>query len=602
MRRRVSLSLRYFCRLKEAAKKGATTKKRGAPAAKKSQPAKKSKPGTEGDEELAKKLTGRRESARDRDANKAKSKKAAALAALKKEKKIQQQQQKSDDDSSEDSLDFGDDDDDDSDDDYEESGGLKPWQQKQKERATRGANVPQVKGEDDGEDEDDDDMDVDEDDGARRKVSGSRSVPDRSSTPEAEAGLAEFLKVTIPRRRLARWCNEPFFNAAVLECFVRLFIGEDDSGAKVYRLCEIVDVKTSPKSYKMPPANKVEKPVSTNKLLRLKFGKSEKDFPMYLISDADPTDVDVQKYLTNQKNNRMEVLTRRAAIKLRRLQDNLVHNYTYTNEDIERNLQTRKKQGKGLANLGLEQTKVAIAVQAARDALYEAERQLAEAKKKLVESSDDKAPYSLEESVKDAEKSVQEAKEALAEKENEEHLLNSKVEDRKRRLAQRKGDVDWAKVNERALQTNQRVDREALKIKQGPSVAGSGKKDEFNPYARRRVKPKILWEVGQGKDESKGDGDAGGEEKKESRDEPATKDDPADVPPTLVHESASALAADPKGQGGAYGDSHQFAIDEESLATSGFASSKKGSASSKPRTRKGLSLSDYLEQKAAGTL
>jgi RNA polymerase-associated protein RTF1 len=158
-------------------------------------------------------------------------------------------------------------------------------------------------------------------------------------------------------------------------------------------------------------------------------------------------------------------------------------------------------------------------------------------------------------------------------------------------------------VNERALQTNQRVDREALKIKQGPSVAGSGKKDgEFNPYARRRVKPKILWEVGQGKDESKADGEAGGEEKKESRDEAARKDDLADVPPTLVHESASALAADPKGQPNAYGDSHQFAIDEESLANSGFASSKKGSSSSKHRKRKGLSLSDYLEQKAAGTL
>jgi RNA polymerase-associated protein RTF1 len=593
-------------RLKEAAKKGPATKKRGAPAAKKAQPAKKSKGQAEGDEDLARKLTGRRESARDRDANKAKSKKAAALAALKKEKKIQQQQQKSEDDSSEDSLEFGDDDDDDSDDDYEESGGIKPWQQKQKERATRGANVRQVKGEDDDEeDDDDDDMDVDEDDKVGRKASGSRSVPDRSSAPEAEAGLAEFLKVTIPRRRLARWCNEPFFNAAVLECFVRLFIGEDDSGEKVYRLCEIVDVKTSPKSYKMPPANKVEKPVSTNRLLRLKFGKSEKDFPMYLISDADPTDVDVLKYLTNQKNNRMDVLTRRAAIKLRRLQDNLVHNYTYTNEDIERNLQTRKKQGKGLANLGLEQTKVAIAVQAARDALFEAERQLAEAKKRLVESSDDKATNSLEESVKDAERSVQDAKEALAEKENEERVLNSKVEDRKRRLAQRKGDVDWAKVNERALQTNQRVDREALKIKQGPSVAGSGKKDgEFNPYARRRVKPKILWEVGQGKDESKADGDTtggGGAEKKESRDESAPKDELADVPPTLVQESTSGLGTDPKGHG-AYGDSHQFAIDEESLATSGFGSSKKGSSASKHRTRKGLSLSDYLEEKAAGTL
>jgi RNA polymerase-associated protein RTF1 len=248
---------------------------------------------------------------------------------------------------------------------------------------------------------------------------------------------------------------------------------------------------------------------------------------------------------------------------------------------------------------------VAIAVQAARDAVREAERRLAEAKKNLFESGD-KAAASLEESVKEAEREVQEAKELLEEKENEERMLNSKVEDRKRRLAQRKGDVDWAKVNERAVQINQRVDREALKIKQGPSVAGSGKKDgEFNPYARRRVKPKILWEVGQGKDEENADAEAapnGGEEKKESHGEAHTKDEKVEALPNLVQES-SALAGDGKAPA-PYTESHQFAIDEEGLATtSGYGSSKKGSSSSKQnRARRGISLSEYLEQKATGML
>jgi RNA polymerase-associated protein RTF1 len=582
--------------------KEAAGKKRSTPTSKKPQPNKKAKAGTDGDEELARKLSGRRESARDRDANKAKSKKAAALAALKKEKKIQQQQQRAEE-SSEDSLDFGDDDDDDSDDDYEEAGGLKPWQQKQKDRAAKSASLRLDKADDEGEEEEDDEMEIDDDEAPGRRASGARATSEKISTPEVEAGLDDFSKVTIPRRRLARWCNEPFFAAAILECFVRLFIGEDDSGAKVYRLCEIVDVKTGPKTYKLPTSSKAEKPISTNKQLRLKFGKSEKDFPLSLISDTAPTEEDVQKYLTNQKNNRLEVLTRRAAVKLRRLQDSLVQNYTYTNEDIERNLQARKKQGKGLANLGLEQTKVAIAVQAARDSVYEAERRLAEAKKQLFESSD-KATASLEEGVKEAERGVQEAKELLAEKENEERILNNKVEDRKRRLAQRKGDVDWAKVNERAIQINQRVDREALKIKQGPSVAGSGKKDgEFNPYARRRVKPKILWEVGQGKDDENADIEGitiGGEEKKESHGVAHTKDEQTDATPNLVHES-SALVSESK-PSAPFTESHQFSIDEEGLVTtSGYGSSKKGS-SSKNRARKGLSLSEYLEQKATGTL
>jgi len=91
-----------------------------------------------------------------------------------------------------------------------------------------------------------------------------------------EGNLEDYRKVTIPRRRLARWCNEPFFQAAVLECFVKIFIGDDDNGEKVYRLCEIVDVKEGPKTYKFPVANKNDKPVSTNKLLRLKFGKRKR--------------------------------------------------------------------------------------------------------------------------------------------------------------------------------------------------------------------------------------------------------------------------------------------------------------------------------------
>ena len=52
---------------------------------------------------------------------------------------------------------------------------------------------------------------------------------------------------------------------------------------------------------------------------------------------------------------------------------------TYTNADIEKNIQRKKKLGKTTGNLGSEQTKAMIAVQAARDALADAERKLEEA-------------------------------------------------------------------------------------------------------------------------------------------------------------------------------------------------------------------------------
>ena len=67
-----------------------------------------------------------------------------------------------------------------------------------------------------------------------------------------EADLKDFLKVTIPRRRLSRWCNEPYFDKAVMNFYVRLAIGRDKATAKpCYRLCKIVGVKVG-KEYKFP--------------------------------------------------------------------------------------------------------------------------------------------------------------------------------------------------------------------------------------------------------------------------------------------------------------------------------------------------------------
>jgi len=67
----------------------------------------------------------------------------------------------------------------------------------------------------------------------------------------------------------------------------------------------------------------------------------------------------------------------------------------------------------------------------------------------------------------------------------------------------------------------------------------------------------------------------------------------AGTTPSLVQEGSKAMTLS---------DSHQFAIDEEFLAQSGFGSSGSKNGKSKTRRRKGLSLSEYLERKANGSL
>ena len=122
---------------------------------------------------------------------------------------------------------------------------MKPWQKKK-----------DIKNSINRLDEMDDDSDASSTD---RRRDTKRGAAPQSDAPVAE--LEDFVKVTIPRRRLARWCNEPYFEKAVVDSFVRLFLGEDDQGEKVYRLCQIVDVKKGEKTYKFPTANRREIPV-----------------------------------------------------------------------------------------------------------------------------------------------------------------------------------------------------------------------------------------------------------------------------------------------------------------------------------------------------
>lgn len=204
------------------------------------------------DAEIAAQMSGLRESSRNKDAKGSKSKKAAALAALREERKSAMEAKKEESDESD--LDFGDDDDD-SDDDYEESTFVaKPWQQKKKQRSTI-SRLDQM----------------DESDASstseRLEVKRDTTVAQKAAPP---AELEDLTKVTVPRRRLSRWCKEPFFEQAVIDSFVRLFLGEDENGEKVYRLCQVVDVKVGEKTYNFPTANRREKPVSRSLVGSLK--------------------------------------------------------------------------------------------------------------------------------------------------------------------------------------------------------------------------------------------------------------------------------------------------------------------------------------------
>ena len=527
-------------------------------------------------------------SGRNRDASGAKNKKAQALAVLRQQRKVSLAENKKDDDEEESDIDF-EDDEEDSDDDYEAEGFLSKIRQKKTGSSTAAVTkspLDRHKDYDDGDSDDDRMAPIQQRESSGGGGGGGGTVN--------EATLEDYIQITLPRRRLARWCHEPFFNEAVIGCFARVFIGPDKAtGEKMYRLCEIVDVTKGKKEYKFP-VEPNEKPVLSKKILHLRFGTNVREFPMYLVSDSRPNEEDVIKFVTMEKTNRhTTVMSRNKAGRIRKRQDALVNNYTYTKEDIEFNVQEAKKSGKALSNLALEQTRAAIAVTAAETELKEAQLRLAEARKKLLEydGGDRTEEDNLSSAVKIAEQHVGEAEEELERKVEAQKAVNDIVHGRKTNLSKRTKDQNWAKVNQRAKQMNKDADFEAYKAQKAQeereSTHGVAK---FNPYARRKVKPKILWEVGQ-KQEQKDDEPSSSKEK-EARDETQTGNGPDALKAAQAVQEAQKVAQ--------ITQSHQFAFDEEDTGALSF--SLKSKRHREPRVRKGMSLAEYQAQKLAGVV
>lgn len=471
---------------------------------------------------------------------------------------------------SESESDFGDSDDDDSDDDYEEKGALKPWQRKAQEVKKKPKSRL-----DEYEDDDDEDM--------------QEEAPKQTPKVFKPAELDDYLLVTLSRARLGKWCNEPYFEKAVKHCFVKLFVGENEEGKRCYRLCRIAGVEKSKQPYTLPKAKNAprkEKPVMTDKMLNLDFAGTKRVFALRLVSDNKVNQSDVNQYETAMRSARKQedLLGKVEAMKLRRKRDELVNNFNYTTEDIEKNVRAiKKKKGVNTTNLGLEQTRAANAVAVAQGALEDAKARLLEAR----DGSE----------TDDAQKEVEMAEEHLRECLEQEKVVLDKVNARRARNKNRA--KNWVDVNERAYKMNRLADVGLNKPKAKIEDKSPSGAVAFNPYARRKVKPKNLWQVGQGDEKPET------EENKDSEAAPSTNGEAGQTNGESNLNSTPPLVQEQQGKAAALSQSHQFSIDEETLAQTSFLSGIGGLASkkrAKKRIRRGLSLAEYQERKAAGTL
>lgn len=332
--------------------------------------------------------------------------------------------------------------------------------------------------------------------------------------------------------------------------------------------------------------------VTTDKWLKVSFGKNENMFKMITVSDHRPSAEDVGKYVSQLKTDRLSdtILLKKKALKLRKRQDNLVNNYTYTVDDIAKLVTEKKKRNKKASNIGMEKTHIAIAVQAARDAVKEAEKRVEEAKVAQMEEEDTE---SADRNFAEAKKALDDATKMLEERMAEQNRILKDEEERINRLKGSSKVQNWVKVNQRARLANQNADFLSYKEQLAKEKAEASAEPKFDPFARRKVKPKNLWEVG-GKQSNDKVADAGAmeEEKKDSHpSEDAAKDSIKDKQP----ESIEAQKLDTTGQ------SAPISFDED-INIGDIANLGLGLKKPVNRTRKGISFADYQSRKEAGTL
>lgn len=129
-----------------------------------------------------------------------------------------------------------------------------------------------------------------ETEGSDAKEKKSSSGSSSSKKPVYISTREELNKLRISRHKIERFIALPMFDTVVLNCFVRINIG-NNNGRPVYRVAEIVGVVETAKIYQFGKGR-------TNKGFKLKHGSQERVFRLEFISNQDFTDSEYQKWIS----------------------------------------------------------------------------------------------------------------------------------------------------------------------------------------------------------------------------------------------------------------------------------------------------------------
>ena len=140
--------------------------------------------------------------------------------------------------------------------------------------------------------------------------------------------------IRLSRYKMEKFIHLPFFKTLVMNCYVRIGIGQHQ-GRSVYRAAEIVDVVETAKVYHVGK-NK------TNLGLRLKFGKEERVFRVEFISNQHISPQEFEKWKDACQKADLPLPTIEF-VKSKAQAIKKANNYNYTSDDIEKIVLQKEK-------------------------------------------------------------------------------------------------------------------------------------------------------------------------------------------------------------------------------------------------------------------
>lgn len=178
---------------------------------------------------------------------------------------------------------------------------------------------------------------VDEEERNRRnKLRAERGEKLKDNSPEGTIG--DYYTITLKRHIFEKYVDEPFFEAAVKNMFVRVQVGIHN-GVMLYRFCYIVNVHDMSRKYVIDPASKK----TTTKRLEVRVSdnhKTIKNIKLCQVSNSKVTESEF-RYFKDAVIERGGGLMTQYQIRQRRNQFKKEIRHVYTNDEVNKILQSK---------------------------------------------------------------------------------------------------------------------------------------------------------------------------------------------------------------------------------------------------------------------